>query len=60
VAGPDPSDGKPPGTVHIAAASPAAATARTLALAGSREEIREQTVAESLRLLWAALTEETT
>lgn len=89
VAGPDPADGQPVGTVYIAvsvgpaaeggpaaadpgpaaagpepgaAASAAASrpgiTVRSLALRGSRDEIRQQTVAQCLRLLQAALREE--
>ncbi len=58
VAGPDPAEGKPPGTVHIAVSSPGGRFTRTLALAGSRGEIRHQTVDRCLRLLWGVLTEE--
>ena len=59
VAGPDPAEGKPPGIVHIAVSSPAGRLTRTLALAGSRAEIRRETVDRSLGLLWEVLTEET-
>jgi nicotinamide-nucleotide amidase len=58
VAGPDPADGKPPGTVHIAVSSARGKATRTLALAGTRDEVRRQTVEESLRLLWSVLWEE--
>jgi nicotinamide-nucleotide amidase len=63
VAGPDPSDGKPVGTVYIAVAAgpgaPVASTAvRSLALRGSREEIRRETVTQCLRLLLARIREE--
>jgi nicotinamide-nucleotide amidase len=99
VAGPDPADGQPVGTVYIAvsigpvtagpvtagpvnarpaAAGPVAAagsggderefvtgtaarpgiTVRSLALRGSRDEIRQETVAQCLRLLATALREE--
>jgi nicotinamide-nucleotide amidase len=84
VAGPDPADGQPVGTVYIAVSiGPAAAgpgvatrsgadgpdfagagaarpgiTVRSLALRGSRDEIRQQTVAQCLRLLLAALRED--
>jgi nicotinamide-nucleotide amidase len=71
VAGPDPSDGQPVGTVYIAVsigpgavvpdtAGPGPArpgparpgpAVRSLALAGSRDEIRRETVAQCLRLL---------
>jgi nicotinamide-nucleotide amidase len=57
VAGPDPVDGLPPGTVHIAASAGVPAT-RSLALAGGRNEVRQETVAEALRLLWNVLWEE--
>jgi nicotinamide-nucleotide amidase len=58
VAGPDPADGKPPGTVHIAVSAGTRGAVRSLALAGGRDEIRGQTVAQCLSLLWAVLTEE--
>ena len=89
VAGPDPADGQPVGTVYIAVsigpgdASPETAagggtagpdsaatasigpgaagpgsTVRSLALRGSRVQIRQETVARCLRLLLAALRED--
>ena len=58
VAGPDPADGKPPGTVHIAVCAGGGAVVQTLALSGSRDEIRRGTVERSLRLLWSVLWEE--
>ena len=63
VAGPDPSDGKPVGTVYIAVSTgpgaPVASTAvRSLALRGSRDEIRRETVAQCLRLLLARIRED--
>ncbi len=84
VAGPDPADGQPVGTVYIAvsicpgaagsaiaaggsAAGPDSAavgvaapgiTVRSLALRGSRDEIRRETVAQCLRLVLAALRED--
>lgn len=58
VAGPDPADGKPPGTVHIAVSAGSGPVIRTLALAGTRDEIRRDTVEGSLRLLWDVLREE--
>ncbi len=84
VAGPDPADGQPVGTVYIAVSigpgaagpavvtgtgpdardsAPAAAsrpgiTVRSLALRGSRDEIRREAVAQCLRLLLAVLREE--
>lgn len=58
VAGPDPADGKPPGTVHIAVSAAAGPVIRTLDLAGTRDEVRRDTVQQSLRLLWDVLWEE--
>ena len=57
VAGPDAVDGYPPGTVHIAASSGKPVTL-SLALAGGRDEVRQATVGEVLRLLWNVLREE--
>ncbi len=59
VAGPDPQDGKPPGTVHIAVSADGGALIQTLALSGSRDEIRRATVERSLGLLLSVLGEET-
>ena len=59
VAGPDAADGKPPGTVHIAVSAGGGAVIQTLALSGSRDEIRRGTVERSLGLLWSVLWEET-
>ncbi len=58
VAGPDPAEGKPPGTVHIAVRAGGSTVVETLALAGSREDIRRQTVARCLRLVWSVIWEE--
>jgi nicotinamide-nucleotide amidase len=63
VAGPDPSDGKPVGTVYIAVsigpdAGAASTAVRSLALRGSRDEIRRETVAQCLRLLLARIRED--
>ena len=60
VAGPDPAEGKPVGTVYIAASAGAAGPARVrrLALHGSRDDIRGQTVAHALALLLVILREE--
>jgi len=58
VAGPDPAEGKPPGTVHIAAALGDRSAGRALALAGDRAKIRRDTVDQCLSLLWELLTEE--
>ena len=57
VAGPDPVDGLPPGTVHIAASAGVSAT-RGLTLSGGRDEVRRDTVAEALKLLWEQLRED--
>ena len=58
VAGPDPADGQPAGTVHIAVATAAGTTARALALSGDRHQIRVATVGEVLGLLAGVLREE--
>jgi nicotinamide-nucleotide amidase len=58
VAGPDPADGKPPGTVHIAVSSGPQSVTRDLVLAGDRDEIRRGTVEQALGLLWSVLWEE--
>ena len=55
VAGPDPADGQPVGTVHIAASGQLSAVRRTLCLAGGRRSIRDQTVLQSLLLLRSML-----
>ena len=64
VAGPDPADGQPVGTVYIAVSAGrggwADGTVRSLALSGSRDEIRRQTVAECLRLILGRIREENT
>ena len=58
VAGPDPAEGKPPGTVHIAVCAGGGPLTQTLALAGDRERIRRDTVERALRLVWSVLGEE--
>ncbi|MFE5410401.1 CinA family protein [Microbacterium sp. NPDC056569] len=50
VAGPDPQDGHPVGTVYIAVATPETAVVSALALAGTRDEIRTATVQSVLEL----------
>jgi nicotinamide-nucleotide amidase len=60
VAGPDPADGKPPGTVHIAVTAGGGVVIQTLALPGGRDEVRSGTVERSLRLLWSVIGEEST
>lgn len=50
VAGPEPQDGKPVGTVHIAVVTPESTGISSLEIPGSREQIRAQTVARALAL----------
>lgn len=50
VAGPDPSEGKPAGTVFVAVADADGNVSRQLALSGGRQQIREATVAAVLEL----------
>lgn len=50
VAGPDPQDGKPVGTVYIAVATPERETVERLALGGTRRDIRVATVSAALRM----------
>jgi nicotinamide-nucleotide amidase len=58
VAGPDPADGKPVGTVFVAIAAPGGTICRPLLLSGDREAIRAATVESALDLLIAALRED--
>ena len=58
VAGPDATEGKPVGTVHIAVSAAGGTSVRSLVLAGSRDEVRQQTVKETLGLLLHRLGEE--
>ena len=58
VAGPDPSEGKPAGTVHIGVAGPRGVVTEQLSLTGDRDSIRSQTVAALLSGLVATLGEE--
>jgi nicotinamide-nucleotide amidase len=61
VAGPDPQDGHPPGTVYVAVAGPAVGTARwqdrsgETAIGGDRSEVRWAAVVLALELLVEAL-----
>jgi nicotinamide-nucleotide amidase len=59
VAGPDPAEGKPAGTVYIAASAGGQTRVRRLALSGSRAAIRAGTVREALGLVLASVGEET-
>jgi nicotinamide-nucleotide amidase len=51
VAGPEPQDGKPAGTVYIACAGPPGAVVRELDLSGDRTAIQRSTVDAALELL---------
>ncbi len=51
VAGPDPQEGHPPGTVWLAVAGPQGSAARRCSFTGDREAIRDQSVAAALELL---------
>jgi PncC family amidohydrolase len=58
VAGPDPQDGQPVGTVYIAVSVGGDTTVRSLALSGGRQQIRQATVERSLDLLICRLRED--
>jgi nicotinamide-nucleotide amidase len=58
VAGPDPVDDHPVGTVHIAVSLGSRVSHRQLQLAGGRAEIRRDTVGAVLNLLVSSLVEE--
>lgn len=51
VGGPDPSEGKPPGTVFVAVATPDGTTVQELALEGDPDDVLTGTVEETLVLL---------
>jgi nicotinamide-nucleotide amidase len=55
VAGPDPQEGKPAGTVHVAVATSAGTDARLLHLPGDRAAVREGTVLGALELVGDAI-----
>jgi nicotinamide-nucleotide amidase len=57
VAGPDPQDGQPVGTVFVGVAGDAGSSVLSLRLEGSRQAIREAVVSESLRHLHKVLAE---
>ncbi|MDK1476419.1 CinA family protein [Streptomyces sp. 549] len=58
VAGPEPQDGQPVGTVHVAVAGPGGLViGRRLTLRGGRAEIRNESVRAVLRLLYRELVE---
>jgi PncC family amidohydrolase len=58
VAGPDPQDGQPVGTVYIAVSAAGGTAVRSLALSGGRQQIREATVERLLGLLICRLRED--
>jgi nicotinamide-nucleotide amidase len=58
VAGPDPQDGQPVGTVYVAVSAGGGTAVRSLALSGSRQQIRQATVERSLGLLICRLRED--
>jgi PncC family amidohydrolase len=58
VAGPEPADGQPVGTAHIAVSADDDTVVRTIALRGDRHEIRRLTVEHALGLLLGRLREE--
>jgi nicotinamide-nucleotide amidase len=55
VAGPDPQEGKPAGTVHVAVATPSGSRAELLHLTGDRPAVRAATTAAVLRLVVDAI-----
>jgi nicotinamide-nucleotide amidase len=58
VAGPDPSEGKPVGTLFIGIAGPDGAEAYALPTAGDRRTIKERAALNALGQLWRQLTEQ--
>jgi len=58
VAGPEPADGQPVGTAHIAVSVSDDTVVRTIALTGDRQQIRRLTVEHALGLLLGRLGEE--
>jgi nicotinamide-nucleotide amidase len=58
VAGPDPADGQPVGTVHISVSTDGGTALRALALSGDRQQVRVATVERSLGLLLSVLRED--
>ncbi|GEL94297.1 CinA family protein [Cellulomonas composti] len=55
VAGPDPQDGHPPGTVHVAVVTPMGGRVLSVHLAGDRVRVRAGAVDAALALVLAAL-----
>lgn len=60
VAGPDPAEGKPVGTVLVAVYGPDVCEVRQLELSGGRADIRSKAVVDALSLLLATLEEQST
>ncbi|NUP74870.1 MAG: CinA family protein [Sinomonas sp.] len=56
VAGPEPHDGKPVGTVFVGIAGPQGSDVREFRFSGTRAEIREAARDAALAALWTALT----
>ena len=59
VAGPDPQNGQPVGTVHLAVAGPGEGQVRSIRCEGDREQVRAQTVTAALSLLAEVLSRST-
>ena len=59
VAGPERQEGRPVGTVYVAVAGPRGVSVEELSLSGSRQAIRDDTVAAALRLLLTRSSDET-
>jgi nicotinamide-nucleotide amidase len=57
VAGPDPAEGKPVGTVHLAVAGPTGTVTRELRLTGTRAEVRRQSANEALAFVLEVATD---
>lgn len=55
VAGPDPQDGKPVGTVYVGLAGPGGGTVRSLTLSGDRDAVRAAAVDAALAELLSAV-----
>ncbi len=60
VAGPDPQEGHPPGTLHVAVAAPDGVQVRSVRLPGDRQRVRLLAVNAGLDLLRRVLAEEAT
>jgi PncC family amidohydrolase len=55
VAGPDPQEGKPVGTVFVGVAGPEGATALTMELVGDRRQVQDRACREALSVLCGIL-----